>query len=142
MIHARLPLRAVPQGSASAFMPKGAKRPIVTSANRGLKPYRRQAATLLAAVAPASPIAGPVEVQAVFRFARAPSHLKKDGTPRSSAPAYPGHREGDVDKLCRSLLDALTDAGWIEDDRQVVRLHAAKVYGDTDEVLVWMSERP
>lgn len=39
-------------------------------------------------------------------------------------------RSGDLDKLCRNVLDALTDAGAYEDDVQVCRLIADKVYAD------------
>lgn len=34
----------------------------------------------------------------------------------------------DIDKLCRAVLDALTDAGVWADDSQVVDLGATKVY--------------
>ena len=34
----------------------------------------------------------------------------------------------DVDKLCRAVLDALTDAGVWVDDSQVVDLGATKIY--------------
>ncbi len=37
---------------------------------------------------------------------------------------------GDVDKLCRNILDALDDAGILADDSQVVNLHASKAYED------------
>jgi Holliday junction resolvase RusA-like endonuclease len=40
-------------------------------------------------------------------------------------------RSGDLDKLYRNVLDALTDAGVYEDDVQVVRLSGSKV-GDGD----------
>lgn len=35
---------------------------------------------------------------------------------------------GDIDKIARNCLDALTDAGLIGDDSQVVDLHIAKCY--------------
>jgi len=40
-------------------------------------------------------------------------------------------RSGDLDKLYRNVLDALTDAGVYEDDVQVVRLSGSKT-GDGD----------
>ena len=44
---------------------------------------------------------------------------------------------GDLDKLYRNVLDALTDAGVYEDDVQVVRLSGSKVnvegFGDGDD---------
>jgi len=39
-------------------------------------------------------------------------------------------RSGDLDKLCRNVLDALTDAGAYVDDVQVCRLIAGKTYAD------------
>lgn len=40
----------------------------------------------------------------------------------------------DLDKLCRSLLDACdTNAGLLENDSLVVKIHAAKVYASTPE---------
>lgn len=36
----------------------------------------------------------------------------------------------DLDKLCRAVLDALTDAGIWHDDSQVCSLSAIKVYAD------------
>lgn len=37
----------------------------------------------------------------------------------------------DIDKLLRSVLDSLTDAGVWDDDGQVVKITAWKVYADT-----------
>lgn len=42
-------------------------------------------------------------------------------------PTWP--RSGDVDKYSRNALDALTQAGAIEDDRHVIELSAVKRYG-------------
>lgn len=50
------------------------------------------------------------------------AHLLKEG-----APAHPVGRP-DIDKLCRAVLDALTDAGAITDDARVVGLCAEKAY--------------
>lgn len=55
------------------------------------------------------------------------AHLLKDAAPR-----YPG-RYPDLDKLCRSTLDALRMGGAYRDDAQVVKLHAFKVYAGPGE---------
>ena len=55
------------------------------------------------------------------------AHLLKD-----NAPAYPD-RYPDLDKLCRSTLDALRMGGAFKDDAQVVKLDAYKVYADQAE---------
>lgn len=63
-----------------------------------------------------APIEGPVTVVAVFHL---PVHPV-------SGHAWAG-RVGDLDKLARNLLDALTDAGVYGDDVQVTRLLVDKV---------------
>jgi Holliday junction resolvase RusA-like endonuclease len=79
---------------------------------RSLMAY--QAAALVKA-----PLEGPVVVVAVF-------HLPLHPT---SGQAWAG-RVGDLDKLARNLLDALTDAGVYGDDVQVTRLICEKVPAD------------
>jgi Holliday junction resolvase RusA-like endonuclease len=50
---------------------------------------------------------------------------------RSTAPAFPLSRShGDIDKIQRLILDALTDSGVWDDDSQAVRVEAAKCYPD------------
>jgi crossover junction endodeoxyribonuclease RusA len=76
-----------------------------------------------------------VRVSAWFLLPRPKSHY---GTGRNSrrlkpaAPLYPG-KYPDLDKLCRSTLDALRMGGAYRDDAQVVTLHAFKVYAHQDE---------
>ena len=74
----------------------------------------------------------PVHVVLTFTFARPASHF---GTGRNVAMVKPSalphpssHAIGDIDKLTRACLDALTDAGIWADDSQVVGLVARKVW--------------
>lgn len=60
---------------------------------------------------------GPVAVSLVFTHKR----------PKKPTRAYPSRN--DVDKTVRAVLDALTQAGVIEDDRHVVQLTAYKRFG-------------
>ena len=76
----------------------------------------------------------PVHVELVFWFSRPVSHLNANGEPKQSAPKYPNRRQGDIDKLCRSTLDALTLSA-IADDSQVVSLHAQKYYCNKKETV-------
>ena len=76
----------------------------------------------------------PVHIDLVFWFHRPKSHLNANLEPKQSAPKYPNRRQGDIDKLCRSTLDALTLSA-IADDSQVVSLHARKYYCNKNEVL-------
>jgi Holliday junction resolvase RusA-like endonuclease len=66
---------------------------------------------------------GAVEVEMMFEFLR-PRSVGSTAAPTSRAT-------GDVDKLARAVLDALTLAGVLRDDSQVVRLTATKSYGET-----------
>lgn len=72
----------------------------------------------------------PVRVELRFYLARPKSHYRTGRNAhllRDSAPALPIQRQ-DIDKLCRSCLDALTSAGVWADDDQVVELIATKHY--------------
>ena len=71
----------------------------------------------------------PVHIDLVFWFNRPISHLYANGEVKPSAPKYPNRRQGDIDKLCRSTLDALTLSA-IADDSQVVSLQARKYFCD------------
>lgn len=65
---------------------------------------------------------GPVVVEIAFTFHKPKSAPKK-------RPTWPITRSsGDLDKLCRAVLDALVDAGIMRDDSQVIELMATKTY--------------
>lgn len=68
-----------------------------------------------------------VRIQLGFRFERPPSHLRKDGDLRTSAPIL-HQQKPDIDKLIRPVLDALTHAGMLVDDCRVVEVHGEKVW--------------
>lgn len=49
--------------------------------------------------------------------------------PKSNRDPHPtAMRTGDVDKIARNVLDALTDSGAIKDDSQVVAVHSMKAW--------------
>lgn len=62
---------------------------------------------------------GPISVEVVFTLPRPKSAPKSRLWP---------DRRPDVDKLLRSTFDALTEAGVIRDDAQVVKVFASKLY--------------
>ena len=64
----------------------------------------------------------PVEIDIAFIVTRPKTNRNTEPITRSS---------GDVDKLCRNVLDALANAWIIRDDSQVTRLRATKEYGET-----------
>ena len=83
----------------------------------------------------AAPTAGPVSVSIEFVFERPKSHFrtgKYSSMLRPDAPLFPTSKQlGDIDKLSRSTLDALSFSSGgsiLEDDSQVVSLSADKRY--------------
>ena len=110
-----------PQGSKRAFVVKG--RPVLAeSAGQPLKDWR--AVVALAAMnqmAGSPPLDGPVLVRLGFYLPRPKSHPKTKITYPTSRP--------DIDKLARSVLDALTHICF-SDDAQVVHLEARKWWAD------------
>lgn len=76
---------------------------------------------------------GPIGLEADFYVARPRGHYGKRGL-LPSAPMYPVKRSaGDIDKLTRGLLDALTGIVF-HDDSQVVRIDIAKHFANDDPV--------
>jgi Holliday junction resolvase RusA-like endonuclease len=117
-----------PQGSTRAFIPKGWQRPIITSTNKALKPYRQQVARTALEVCQAAndvlPFGKhePAELTVSFYFLRPPSIPKK----RTAHVVKP-----DLDKLVRAIKDALKGIVY-HDDSQVVTVHAHKNYGSPE----------
>lgn len=75
---------------------------------------------------------GPLFVSAVFVLRRPVAHYgtgRNAGVVKASAPRFVSTRP-DVDKLCRALLDGLTDGGLLPDDARVAGLSAEKRYVD------------
>ncbi len=68
-----------------------------------------------------APYEGPVAVTATFYFER-------EDIPSHQTPFPTSIDIGDIDKLLRNLLDALTYSGLIKDDRLVVRSPADKCW--------------
>jgi Holliday junction resolvase RusA-like endonuclease len=121
-----------PQGSKRAYVPRGGSRAVVVDDTP--KPLRawRQAVTYAAREARGDrpPMLGPVRVEVAFWLRRPASHYRtgaRSDELRDSAPRVPANGP-DIDKLVRGVLDALTDAGVFEDDRQVQALIADKFY--------------
>lgn len=108
-----------PQGSGRAFMPKGARFPIITSDNPRLKEWRTLVAyTAQQYVSESGQFAGGVTLRVVFQLPR-PKSLPKHVHVHTKRP--------DCDKLVRGIFDALTRVIWA-DDSQVVQVLARKVY--------------
>ena len=115
---------AQPKGSARAFMPKGARFPVVTSTNKNLKTWEQTIRGELQQVMRtidggilAALFLAPVAVGLRFHLPR-PTSKKKAKYPTSKP---------DVDKLARAAIDALSGV-LFKDDNQVVAVQARKVY--------------
>lgn len=107
----------VPQGSMRA--PAAG---VVVPASGRLRPWRNDVTLVCkAAWRRPGPLAGPVGVELGFVLPR-PRRL--------GHPEPVSRRTGDLDKLIRAILDSLVEAKTMIDDAQVVRVAAAKAYGD------------
>lgn len=118
-----------PQGSSSAFCPKGCKgnrRPIVTSAQPSLKAWRKTADNALAYLfGRREMFDGPLVTIMEFVIPRLASHGTK--TKPTAEKTY------DADKLERAVNDALKDAGVIRDDGRICLTLRSKRYAEIGE---------
>lgn len=120
-----------PKGSARAFVLKGngdAKpRAIVTSANPKNKGWQQLVAESASAAISTMPdftvFAGPVRLRVSFYLPR-PKAIKNKVVPHTKKP--------DLDKLIRSVKDALKHVAW-NDDSQVNEIDATKAYAAVGE---------
>lgn len=115
-----------PQGSASAFIPKGWKRAVVTSANPKLKKWRKAVSEAAMLAMKGSSPAGkkvPIRLTVGFFFARAKSNRNNEHV---IAP--------DLDKLVRGIGDSLTGVVF-DDDSQITEIRAVKSYGEPGVII-------
>ena len=116
----------------------------VYESSKAVGPWRNAVRTETQRAVPV-PLTGPLAVRLAFVMPRPRGHYGIGGNAdrlRPSAPAYPA-RMPDLDKLCRAVLDGLTDGGAWKDDGQVVTLHATKRYalpGAATGVLIEIEE--
>ena len=114
------------QGSKTGFVvtskATGKARAVVVDKNpKTLKPWREAVRSTAVEALPAGwvPLDGPVRISLVFA-------LPKPAKPSRRWPI--GANSGDVDKLARAVLDALSDASVWSDDARVTDLRAVKDY--------------
>ena len=132
--------------------PQGSKRHvgngIMIESSKRVKPWRQDVKyAALEAMGGDDPPSGPLWVNVTFYLTRPKSHFRTGKNAhllRDGAPEYPAHRP-DLDKLLRSTLDAMGEAGVWADDAQVVGVWAAKLYAAKDRppgASVAVVERP
>ena len=125
----------------SAGAPQGSKKNlgngVMIESSQRVKPFRQDVKYAAAEVIPADwDRAADMAVKVDFHFRRPQSHLTSKGALTKKAPLYPiGRNIGDLDKLCRSLLDALTGVVF-HDDSQVIDLVSRKRYSDSDQTII------
>jgi crossover junction endodeoxyribonuclease RusA len=110
--------------------PQGSKRHlgngVMVESSKHVKPWRQDIRAIALDHKPPSWHHDlPVTVAITFRYQRPASHHRTNGTLKPSAPQYLITRKGDIDKLSRAVLDALTGILFL-DDAQVVSLTATK----------------
>lgn len=112
-----------PQGSKTSGVNRKTGKTFVREDNAGTKPWRKRMVEALQENGkPRAVFEDAVWVRLRFVFLRPKSH-GPDSLPTSK-------QLGDVDKLTRNVLDALTQAKVITDDKFVIKLREVeKVYG-------------
>jgi len=113
----------VPQGSKRAFR-AGNRLVVVDQQGKDLRTYREAIAYEVAKHI-REPLRGAVTLQLDFLFARPRGHYGKKGL-LPSAPEFKTTKP-DLDKLVRSVMDALTGVAYL-DDAQVRHVQARKDY--------------
>ena len=115
--------------------PQGSKRllgKVMVESSRRVHPWRSDVRSAAMQNKPHGwDLTTPMQVDLVFWFPRPATHYgSRAGIKylKADAPSEPtSAKVGDIDKLCRAILDALTDVAYF-DDRQVVELEARKAY--------------
>ena len=119
--------------------PQGSKRHVgngvLIESSKLVKPWREAvkwaALELLLPAHGGRPLDGPLRASLIFTLARPVSAPKGRTHP---------DRKPDLDKLIRSTLDAITDAGLIADDARIVELRASKIYGAVPGATIAITE--
>lgn len=135
MVTFTVPGRPIPQGSLTSFRHAQTGK-VVTPQKARVREYRDRIAWAAKATGMVC-TGGPVRVRAVFGFARPKSHRLASGKLTKRAPTSHASRP-DLDKVARSLLDAITGV-LVYDDAQVVALDVRKQWHDHDETWVEVS---
>lgn len=104
--------------------PQGSKRHVgngrMIESSKRVKPWREAVRDAVGDVV--ETLDGPLTMHVVFTVSKPKMAPKNKRT-------YPITRySGDIDKLLRSTLDALTDAGVIKDDSMVIDVRACKIF--------------
>lgn len=134
--------------------PQGSKRHlgggILVEASKRVKPWRSDVTSAALSAFQGVPYDEALAVELCFVFPRPRGHYrtgKNAGVLKGSAPAYPtGRNVGDIEKLARSTIDALSVSSGgsvMRDDSLVVDLVCHKRYATGAEATgAWVRVRP
>lgn len=117
-----VPGKAAPQGSKKGFVING--RAILVDASEGNKAWRKLVTETIKADQDYIRYSGPVNVSLTFWMEKAKSNKTKHMA-----------QKPDIDKLSRSVLDAMTDSEIIEDDSRVIYLTVTKRWAEPDDYM-------
>lgn len=131
-----VPVKPVPKGRPRFSTHGGAVRTFTPK--RTLDAERVIALAARRANNYAVPTSRPVSVSLVFGFAY-PKSWSRKRTEEARRTTLRPQAHGDTDNLTKTALDAVNGILWV-DDRQVVRIEAEKVYGETDFVRMKVEE--
>lgn len=126
-----MPGLAKTAGSKRAFMPKGARFPIVVD-DAGVpgKDWRgdvKHFASIAVKDLSGYPLSGPLRLDLRFVMQRPQNHMRKDGTVKPKAPGWHISKPDGL-KMARAIEDALTGILW-QDDKQIAFQTWSKRYG-------------
>lgn len=119
-----------PQGSKRAYQRPGQRFPSLVESSPHVATWRGDIRDAVARTYDGRALQGPVRVSCVFVFARPMSHHvggDRDRPLRPSAPFY-HTQDPDLDKLLRSLADALIGIAWTDDNRVVEYRPSTKIW--------------
>lgn len=128
-----------PQGSMTALISKSTGRAFAKPSSTAVK-WRNDLVTQVTELMEEYDLPifdeGPIGVEMLFCFDRPKSHPKR----RIATDLGVKYNGSDVDKLMRAVLDGITVAGLIGDDKQVVSSFGMKVYVGSPFLLEGMEE--
>ena len=129
------------KGSMNAYCSKGRDHKLIwTEQVKDSKAWRRTVAAhvqreVRAAYGDHLKLEVPLELRCVYFFSR-------ELEDRSTDPYPTAMTVGDLDKLDRNILDALTSSGVIKDDRFIVRIMSEKRWGPAPGVQLTLMQIP
>lgn len=128
-------MRPIPQGSVTAYpiKRKSGRMGAVAVHEHSDSLYAQRTAIRHEYTSSGGTLYGsePVSVNATFVFVR-PKSVSERRRPYNTV-------KPDIDKLLRAVLDALTGVAY-RDDAQVVSVSARKLYGDSEQLIIEVSE--